>query len=79
LENGIEVDSPKAVFRELASLDWIEDAEVWFQFLLAKNLVSDSYKEEIANSIFLQLNNFINEATKLIEILTSHLETQSAS
>ena len=36
-ENGIEVDVPKSIFRELASLEWIDSAEPWLQFIQARN------------------------------------------
>lgn len=68
-ENGIEVDAPKSIFRELANLDWIDSAEIWMEFIQARNKASHIYHKEIAEQVFSVIPAFIEHAKNLIKTL----------
>ena len=69
LENGIDSRAPKTVIRDLAQQGWIEDAELWLEFLKARNATSHSYQEEVAENVFDHAKKFTKECEKLISIL----------
>ena len=69
--NSIESDTPKNVFRELAQLGWIENPDLWIEFLAQRNKASHIYNEEIALEVFNIIPSFILESKKLLETLES--------
>jgi nucleotidyltransferase substrate binding protein (TIGR01987 family) len=69
--NGIDVDSPKNVIRELGNLNWIKEPKVWIDYLEKRNETSHIYNEEVAEKIFAVIKNFIKDAEDLINILES--------
>lgn len=69
LINGIEVDTPKNVVRELGVLNWISNPEAWIDYIEKRNETSHMYNEEVANKIFNIIKNFIVDAEALINIL----------
>ncbi|HXH74024.1 MAG TPA: HI0074 family nucleotidyltransferase substrate-binding subunit [Bacteriovoracaceae bacterium] len=66
LNNGIDVDTPKNVFREMGSLGWIKHPEKWLDYIEKRNEASHMYNEEIAVRIFSVIKDFIIDAEKLI-------------
>lgn len=72
-QNSIETDVPKNVFRELASIGWIDNPETWFEFLKQRNMASHIYNEEIAIEIFSVVPSFITESKKLYETLSKKI------
>lgn len=68
-EQGTACSSPKDCFRKGADAGLIEDPEVWFGYLDARNLVAHVYNEKIANQIYAAAKNFPAEARKLAENL----------
>lgn len=72
-QNSIETDVPKNVFRELASIGWIDNPEIWFEFLKQRNMASHIYNEEIAIEIFSVVPSFITESKKLYETLSKKI------
>ena len=58
-ENGVEAESPKAIFREMAQLGWINEPEMWFGFLKARNKTNHIYHKEVAEEIFSEIPRFI--------------------
>src|SRR5687768_2507472 len=50
--NGIEVDTPKNVVRELGSLGWINNPETWIDYIEKRNEASHIYNEETAIEVF---------------------------
>ncbi len=67
--NGIEVDTPKNVIRELGNLGWISNPESWIDYIEKRNETSHMYNEEIANKIFKVIKNFMADADSLLSIL----------
>lgn len=68
-EKGLEIVSPKDSLRTAAQLGLIENVEVWFDFLDARNLSSHVYNEEIADAVYLQIKKFLPEVKKLLSRL----------
>ena len=69
LSNGIEVDTPKNVVRELGSLNWISNPESWIDYIDKKNETSHMYNEDVAIRIFGVIKKFIDDAEALVKIL----------
>lgn len=67
LKKGIEVNSPRDEFREAASIDLINDPEIWFDFILKRNLTSYTYDEKLADEIFNFLPDFLKELDNFIQ------------
>lgn len=64
--NGIEVDTPKNVIRELGQLGWINNPEDWIDYLDKRNETSHMYNEEVAIKIFNVIKGFIKDVDLLI-------------
>ena len=73
-ENSITVDVPKNVFRELAQLGWIDNAEIWMEFINARNKASHIYNEQVAQEVFSVIPGLLIEAKKLIDLLESKIK-----
>lgn len=63
---GIELNSPRQVFRFAAKEQLIADPELWFDFLEKRNKTTYTYNHEIAKEIFQQLASFESETNKMI-------------
>jgi nucleotidyltransferase substrate binding protein (TIGR01987 family) len=68
---GLEVGSPKDTFRKAVHEKLIDDPEVWFKFLEARNLTVHTYNQETLEVILSKLETFSNEMDKLILRLKS--------
>ena len=66
---GKDLNSPKPIFREAALEKFIDDPELWFDFLDDRNQTVHTYNKAIANSIFSDLHLFDIEMNKLIQKL----------
>ena len=55
--------------REMARNNLIEDPQIWFEFIEARNKSSHSYDEDIAQSVFSVIRKFSVEVAKLVSIL----------
>lgn len=62
---GTASTAPKTVVREMAQNGFIEDVELWLESIDQRNLSSHSYKEDLAESIYLFAQNFLPELKKL--------------
>ena len=49
---------PKNVIRESARLGYIEDPEVWFEFLKKRNLAAHTYNEGLAKEVYSAAKDF---------------------
>lgn len=67
--NGIDSDTPKNIIRELAQLGWIDNPEVWIDYVNKRNETSHIYNEEVAQRIFAVIKPFIADADKLFKTL----------
>jgi len=68
-EKGIEIVSPKDSIRVAAQLGLIENVEMWFDFLDARNMSSHIYDEKMAEVVYQQAKKFLPEVERLIEKL----------
>jgi nucleotidyltransferase substrate binding protein (TIGR01987 family) len=50
-ERGIVVNSPKETFRQAAAEGFINDLDLWFDFLEKRNLTSHVYSVEYADAV----------------------------
>ncbi len=64
---GVNVNSPRDVFREAAKQGFVDDPKVWFEFIKKRNLTTHIYDQEIAEEIFECLPQFEKELAKVIE------------
>ena len=64
---GVDVNSPRDVFRESAKQGFIEDPLVWFEFIKKRNLTVHTYNEEFAEEVFENLPEFQEELSKVLE------------
>ena len=63
---GIEVNSPREVFRNAARDKLIDDLDYWFEFIEKRNLTTHVYNLKVAEEIFNFLPTFATELDKFI-------------
>lgn len=68
---GIEVNSPREVFRLSAQEKMISDVDVWFDFIEKRNLTTHIYNLTIAEEIFKFLPLFSKELGQFVEKIRS--------
>jgi len=66
---GSQTKFPKPAAREMARADLVESAEVWLEFIEARNQTSHSYDEKIARKVFEQILKFAKESKILLKNL----------
>jgi nucleotidyltransferase substrate binding protein (TIGR01987 family) len=66
---GIIVNSPKETFRQAGLENLIDDSETWFDYLVKRNITVHSYEDDILDTIFPIIPNFLKDLNKLIENL----------
>ena len=59
----------KMVIRDMAQNSLIQDTQIWFDFVEARNKSSHSYDENIAREVYLAAQNFVPEGQKLLKTL----------
>ena len=72
-EGIAETLSPKNTFREGAKIGLIADPEAWITFLDDRNLSSHTYKEDLAEKVYLsagRLPPFVDELIRSLEKLS---------
>jgi nucleotidyltransferase substrate binding protein (TIGR01987 family) len=72
-ENDIEAEIPKAVFRELGRIDWIDNVETWIEFQNSRNETSHEYGEKLAQKSYLLAQRFLPLAENLLETLRAKI------
>lgn len=70
-EQGIVALSPKNIIRELGQQGWIDDVELWFAFLEARNTSSHTYEQKVAEKVFAAAKAFCREGQRLLHTLQS--------
>jgi len=65
---GVEVSSPKDIFRQACLKKLIDDVDVWFDFQVKRNLTAHAYEEENLIAIVNNFDLFSTELDKLIKI-----------
>ena len=68
-DNEIRVETPKAVFRELGKIGWIDNVETWIDFQKSRNETSHEYGETLAKHSYALAKSFITIADQLFSIL----------
>jgi nucleotidyltransferase substrate binding protein (TIGR01987 family) len=62
---GTQTSAPKQVLREMAQNGFIEDVDLWFDFLESRNLSSHTYDQVLAEKVFASAQLFLPEGKKL--------------
>ena len=63
---GLETKAPNTAIRDMAQNHLIDDPQIWFDFLLARNKTSHTYAEEVAKAVYLEVEKLIPELHQLI-------------
>ncbi len=63
-------NSPKVIFKQAFAAKVIEDAEVWIEFNNKRIDTSHDYSGNKADDVFMKIDDFIEEAIALYEIMT---------
>jgi len=67
LVRGKEYNSPREVFRAAALERLIENPELWFDFLKARNITVHTYDEANADAVIAVFDDFSKELTKFLK------------
>ena len=68
-ENEVLAETPKAVFRELGRLGWIQNVEDWLDFQKARNETSHEYGLKLALHSYQLAKKFLPLAKNLYQVL----------
>lgn len=68
---GIDVASPREVFRQAGVNHLIEDVEAWLEFLQVRNMTVHTYNENVLHDIFDFLPQFSVALIKFVTVLKS--------
>ncbi|MCK5465893.1 nucleotidyltransferase substrate binding protein [Candidatus Parcubacteria bacterium] len=66
-DQGFDCKSPKSCFRTAAEIDLIEDIEIWFEYLKARNLIAHTYNEKLSNEVYDKAVKFHCEVDNLLK------------
>lgn len=66
---GLAVLAPNPAIRDMARNNLIDDPQLWFDFLTARNKTSHTYDEEIAKVVYAEVEKLIPELEQLIQRL----------
>ncbi|NUM89378.1 MAG: nucleotidyltransferase substrate binding protein [Bdellovibrionales bacterium] len=69
---GLETKAPNPAIREMAQNGLIDDTQIWFGFLLARNKTSHTYNEEVAEEVYAEVERLIPELDGLLARLAKH-------
>lgn len=66
INNNLDEDNVKNLFREGGKQGLIEDVEAWFGFQQARNLTSHTYSEKVAEEVYEAAKKFLPKAQSLL-------------
>jgi nucleotidyltransferase substrate binding protein (TIGR01987 family) len=66
-QEGIQLNSPKEVFKHAFSAGLIKDEKIWLNMLQDRNLTSNTYNEDLSKDVFASLPLYLEEFLKLKE------------
>ncbi len=66
-QRGKTANSPKEVFRMAALENFIEDPELWFDFLRKRNITVHTYQEEEAREVLSVFQDFSTEIKRFLK------------
>lgn len=64
-EKGIDLHSPKEVFRHAFAAGDIQDEKIWLEMLKDRNLTSHTYNEPLACDVFSHLPQYLHALKSL--------------
>lgn len=68
LENdGLQTHSPRETIRMSADIELIDDVDLWFDFLDARNNASHTYSQEIANDVYEKAKLFLPQVQEVLK------------
>lgn len=68
---GSNATSPKPAIREMAQNNLIDDIQIWFSFIEARNKSYHTYNDNIAEDVFKTLKEFLPHGQTLLGKLKS--------
>lgn len=63
---GLQTKAPNPAIRDMAQNGLIDDPQIWFEFLLARNKTSHTYDENIAEEVYKEVIRLIPELDSLL-------------
>ncbi len=63
---GLDTKAPNPAIREMAQNKLIDDPQIWFEFLLARNKTSHSYDEDVAKAVYKEVERIVPELNSLV-------------
>jgi nucleotidyltransferase substrate binding protein (TIGR01987 family) len=75
----INVNTPKEIFQEAYTAEFIDDEEVWVLMLKDRNRTSHTYHEELAHEICERIPNYLVVMQKTYGKLAQKLQMQSST
>lgn len=63
---GLETKAPNPAIRDMAQNKLIDDTQIWFEFLLARNKTSHTYDEDVAKEVYAEVQRLIPELDSLM-------------
>lgn len=66
---GLQTKAPNPAIRDMAQNKLIDDTQIWFDFLLARNKTSHTYAEEVAKAVYNEVERLIPELDELLNRL----------
>lgn len=67
-------ETPRNVFREMARIGWIQNPDLWIEFLEARNKTSYIYHEEVAEELYRLIPSFLTASHQLLDVLEIKLK-----
>jgi nucleotidyltransferase substrate binding protein (TIGR01987 family) len=68
---GLDTKAPNPAIREMAQNKLIDDPQIWFEFLLARNKTSHTYDDDVAKEVYREVERLIPELDRLLIRLAS--------
>lgn len=68
-EEGYEVNSPRQAFQHAFSLGWVTDEVIWTDILKARNTATHVYREQFAQSLYNELDNYYKAFKEFLETI----------
>ncbi|MBL7542903.1 MAG: nucleotidyltransferase substrate binding protein [Bdellovibrionaceae bacterium] len=63
---GLDTKAPNPAIRDMAQNNLIDDTQIWFEFLLARNKTSHSYDEDVARAVYKEAERIVPELNMLV-------------
>lgn len=68
-DKGVDLNSPKDVFRHAFASDDIKDEKIWLQMLKDRSLTAHTYNEMLSCDVFSRLPSYFNALQTLKSVL----------